>query len=98
VKVSLNWLKQYVDVKLPVAEIANRLTLAGIEVKSTNVIGANWEGVTVGKILEVNPASECRPFAPGDAGSGQPSWKPWSAARPMSPSGVKSPTRRSAPK
>ena len=53
-KVSLNWLKQYVDVKLPVAEIADRLTLAGIEVKSTNVIGANWEGITVGKILEVN--------------------------------------------
>jgi phenylalanyl-tRNA synthetase beta chain len=55
VKVSLNWLKQYVDVKLPVAEIANRLTLAGIEVKSTSVIGANWEGIIVGRILEVNP-------------------------------------------
>jgi phenylalanyl-tRNA synthetase beta chain len=53
VKVSLNWLKQYVDVKLPVAEIANRLTLAGIEVKSTNVIGADWEGIIVGQILEV---------------------------------------------
>ena len=53
-KVSLNWLKQYVDVKLPVAEIANRLTMAGIEVKSTNVIGANWEGIIVGQILEVN--------------------------------------------
>ena len=54
-KVSLNWLKQYVDVKLPVAEIANRLTMAGIEVKSTNIIGANWEGITIGKIMEVNP-------------------------------------------
>ena len=54
-KVSLNWLKQYVDVKLPVAEIANRLTLAGIEVKSTDVIGANWEGIIVGKIMELNP-------------------------------------------
>ena len=52
-KVSLNWLKQYVDVKLPAAEIANRLTLAGIEVKSTNVIGANWEGIIAGQILEV---------------------------------------------
>ena len=52
-KVSLNWLKQYVDVKLPAAEVANRLTLGGIEVKSTNVIGANWEGIIVGQILEV---------------------------------------------
>jgi phenylalanyl-tRNA synthetase beta chain len=53
VKVSLNWLKQYVDVTLPAAEVANRLTLGGIEVKSTNVIGANWEGIIVGQILEV---------------------------------------------
>jgi phenylalanyl-tRNA synthetase beta chain len=52
-KVSLNWLKQYVDVKLPVAEIANRLTLAGIEVKSTNLIGVDWEGIICGQILEV---------------------------------------------
>ena len=54
-KVSLNWLKQYVDVKIPAAEIANRLTLAGIEVKSTNIIGANWEGIIAGQILEVYP-------------------------------------------
>jgi phenylalanyl-tRNA synthetase beta chain len=53
VKVSLNWLKQYVDVKLQAAEIANRLTLAGIEVKSTNVIGADWEGIIAGQILAV---------------------------------------------
>jgi phenylalanyl-tRNA synthetase beta chain len=53
VKVSLNWLKQYVDVKLPAAEIANRLTLAGIEVKSTNIIGADWEGIIAGQILAV---------------------------------------------
>ncbi|MGB7725578.1 MAG: phenylalanine--tRNA ligase subunit beta [Dehalococcoidales bacterium] len=52
-KVSLNWLKQYVDVKLPAAEIANRLTLAGIEVKSTNIIGADWEGIIAGQILAV---------------------------------------------
>ena len=28
-KVSLNWLKQYVDVKLPAAEIANRSDAGG---------------------------------------------------------------------
>ena len=54
-KVSLNWLKQYVDVNLQAAEIANRLTLAGIEVKSISVIGANWEGIIVGQILTVAP-------------------------------------------
>lgn len=53
-KVSLNWLKQYVDIKLPAAEIANRLTLAGIEVKSIQLIGADWEGIIVGQILTVD--------------------------------------------
>jgi phenylalanyl-tRNA synthetase beta chain len=53
-KVSLNWLKQYVDVKLSASEIANRLTLAGIEVKSTQLIGGNWEGIIIGQILAVN--------------------------------------------
>jgi phenylalanyl-tRNA synthetase beta chain len=54
-KVSLNWLKQYVDVKLPAVEVANRLTLAGIEVKNTQVIGSNWEGIIIGQIMTVNP-------------------------------------------
>ncbi|MCX6003542.1 MAG: phenylalanine--tRNA ligase subunit beta, partial [Chloroflexi bacterium] len=58
-KVSFNWLKQYVDVNLPAAEIANRLTLAGIEVKSYQVIGAYWEGIIVGQITAVN----CHPNA-----------------------------------
>ncbi len=54
-KVSFNWLKQYVDVKLSAAEIAGRLTMAGIEVKSSQVIGADWAGIIVGQITAVNP-------------------------------------------
>jgi phenylalanyl-tRNA synthetase beta chain len=53
-KVSYNWLKQYADSGLPAAEIANRLTLAGIEVKSSQIIGGNWENIVVGQILTVN--------------------------------------------
>lgn len=32
-KVSLNWLKDYVDVRVPLAEFAHRLTMAGLEAK-----------------------------------------------------------------
>ncbi|MDD5190626.1 MAG: phenylalanine--tRNA ligase subunit beta, partial [Dehalococcoidales bacterium] len=53
-KVSYNWLKQYVDTNLPAAEIAERLTMAGIEVKSTQVIGGDWQGIIVGEITAVN--------------------------------------------
>lgn len=53
-KVSYNWLKQYVDVKLPAADVAERLTMAGIEVKGMQVIGGNWENIVVGQITAVN--------------------------------------------
>jgi len=54
-KVSLSWLKDYVDVTLPVGELTHRLTMAGLEVKGVQVIGGNWEGVVVGQIVAVKP-------------------------------------------
>ncbi len=54
-KVSLKWLEDYVDIKLPPAELAGKLTMAGIEVKGWQVIGENWEGIVVGQIAAVNP-------------------------------------------
>ena len=53
-KISLKWLKDYVDVTLPPLTIAERLTMAGLEVKSTQIIGAAWENVVVGQVREVN--------------------------------------------
>ncbi|MFQ5794468.1 MAG: phenylalanine--tRNA ligase subunit beta [Candidatus Bipolaricaulia bacterium] len=66
-RVPLSWLTEYVDVTLPVAELAHRLTMAGIEVAAVEHIGRHpetgkenateltWDGVYVGKIVEVNP-------------------------------------------
>jgi phenylalanyl-tRNA synthetase beta chain len=54
-KISLKWLRDYVDVALPPLEIAERLTMAGLEVKSTQIIGAAWEQVVIGQVKEVNP-------------------------------------------
>jgi phenylalanyl-tRNA synthetase beta chain len=54
-KVSLKWLKDYVEVTSPAAEVAGRLTMAGLEVKSTQVIGGNWDKVYIGQVREVNP-------------------------------------------
>ncbi|MCC6335356.1 MAG: phenylalanine--tRNA ligase subunit beta [Myxococcales bacterium] len=49
-KVSLNWLKDYVA--LPSAdEVARRLTMAGLEVEAIHRPGAALEGVVVGQIL-----------------------------------------------
>lgn len=38
-KVPLNWLRDYVDLSLPVAQLAERLTLAGLEVAGVRVLG-----------------------------------------------------------
>ena len=38
-KVPLGWLRDYVDLDLPVAQLVERLTLAGLEVASVRVIG-----------------------------------------------------------
>src|SRR3989304_5511014 len=54
-KVSLKWLRDYVDITLPPAEIAEKLTMAGIEVKGMQVIGGGWENVVIGCIIAINP-------------------------------------------
>ncbi len=54
-KVSLNWLREYVAIKIPPAEVAGKLTMAGIEVKDIQVTGGQWDNVVVGQITAVNP-------------------------------------------
>jgi phenylalanyl-tRNA synthetase beta chain len=38
-KVPLNWLKEYVEINLPIEELAYRLTLAGLEVEEIRYVG-----------------------------------------------------------
>jgi phenylalanyl-tRNA synthetase beta chain len=54
-KVTLKWLKDYVNISLPPAELAQRLTMAGIEVKGWQAIGGDWENVVIGQIAAINP-------------------------------------------
>ncbi len=54
-KISLNWLRRYVDVEWDADEIARRLTLAGLEVDDVTRIEALFTGVRVGKVRAVRP-------------------------------------------
>jgi len=54
-KVSLKWLKNYVDISISVEELAERLTMAGLEVKTMEVVGGNWEEMLVGEVIALNP-------------------------------------------
>ena len=51
-RVSLNWLKEYVDIRLTPAELGERLTMAGLEVEAIEPIGQSLEGVVAGRILD----------------------------------------------
>jgi phenylalanyl-tRNA synthetase beta chain len=68
-KIPLSWLKDYVDITVPVEDLAERLTLAGLEVETIEYIGLApqrksvaqsglaWdrEKIVVGAVLEVKP-------------------------------------------
>lgn len=54
-RVPLSWMKEYVDLTVPVEHLADRLTQAGLEVGSIEVIGGSWDKVNVGLVVEVQP-------------------------------------------
>jgi len=54
-KVPISWLKDYVDISLPVSELAEKLTMVGFEVESVKAIGSSWENVVIGQITAINP-------------------------------------------
>jgi len=53
--VTLNWLKNYIDFELSASELADRLTMLGIEVESVKHPGAELEGVVVGCVNTIKP-------------------------------------------
>jgi phenylalanyl-tRNA synthetase beta chain len=50
-KITLNWLKQYVDFDWPPEELAERLTMIGIEVEGVEKIGGEFEGIVVAQVV-----------------------------------------------
>ena len=54
-KASLKWLKDYVDIKLDPEELAEKLTMAGLEVKAIQTMGDTWDKVVIGEVVAVNP-------------------------------------------
>ncbi len=54
-RVSLKWLREYVDITVPSGELAERLTLAGLAVEGVERPGEGIEKVYTGKILSMEP-------------------------------------------
>ena len=54
-KVTLNWLKQYVDFNWSPEELTERLTMLGLEVEGVQKISGAFEGIVVAQILTRDP-------------------------------------------
>jgi phenylalanyl-tRNA synthetase beta chain len=52
-KISHNWLKEYIDVRLKPAQVADRLSMLGLEVAGFHDLAAQYDKFVVGSVLEV---------------------------------------------
>ena len=76
-KVPLSWLADYVDIDISPHELAERMTLAGVEAEEVTVTGDSWDGVVVGLVESVD-------LIPTPTVCGWPRWRPGRAARQSS--------------
>jgi len=53
--IPLSWLSDYVTVTLPPHELAQRLTIAGVEVADVSTTGGDWDGIRVALVTDVKP-------------------------------------------
>ncbi|MEY4762975.1 MAG: phenylalanine--tRNA ligase subunit beta [Pseudomonadota bacterium] len=73
-KLPLSWLKDWVSLSLPPAELASRLTLVGFEVESVTPAAPPFSGVVVAEILEAaqHPQADKLRVCKVSTGSGDP--------------------------
>ena len=54
-KFSEQWLREWVDPQVSTAELAEQLTMAGLEVDAVEPVAPAFEGVVVGEVVDVQP-------------------------------------------
>ena len=72
-KISYNWLKEYIDLTLSPEETAEKLTLLGLEVEEIENIGSGFNGFVVGDVINVrkHPNADKLSLCDVDLGSGK---------------------------
>ena len=73
-KFNQNWLLDWVDPGIPIGELTDRLTMAGLEVDATEPVAAPLDGVVVAAVLtaEKHPQADRLSCCLVDAGMGEP--------------------------
>ena len=72
-KVTFNWLKEYVDFEWSPEELAERLTMLGLEVEGVRKVGGEFEGVVVAQVIsrEKHPNADKLSLCRVDDGRGE---------------------------
>ena len=72
-KVSLNWLRRYVDIKVPLEELCEKMVQAGFEVESIEDLSKTMDNVVVGRIekLEKHPNADRLQICQINIGTGE---------------------------
>lgn len=52
-RIPLNWLKEYVDIKIPTRELSDKITMSGTENEILKAEEGSFEGIVVGEIIEI---------------------------------------------
>ena len=72
-KISENWLREWVNPSVKTEELAEQLTMAGLEVDSVTDAAAEFTGVVVGRVdsVEPHPDADKLRVCQVDAGTGE---------------------------
>ena len=73
-KISLSWLRRYVDVDVPVEELCEKMIMSGFEVESVEDLSASMSNVVAGRILklEKHPDADRLQICQIDVGGQEP--------------------------
>ncbi|MHB1341522.1 MAG: phenylalanine--tRNA ligase subunit beta [Coriobacteriia bacterium] len=73
-RVSLKWLKELVDIDIPLVQLTDRLDMTGTKVEALHRIGAGLDGVVIGQVLtrEKHPDADKLSYCSVNIGSSEP--------------------------
>jgi len=70
-KVPFRWLQEYVDIDVTPKELADRMTMAGLEAEKIDYVGDTWDKVFVAEVMEVSPHPDADRLVLADVAAGE---------------------------
>jgi phenylalanyl-tRNA synthetase beta chain len=83
--ITVNWLKDYVEFDITPEELAEKLTMAGLEVESIEYRGRGLENVVVAQILDIKPHPNAEKLSLCDVTDGEKNYSIVCGANNMKP-------------